>query len=182
MRKRRKRKYMFHRGERELQKRYGVENYWPDDVIQSQLRETINGETKQFVESLSFFFIATADDRGKCDASFRGIEGDDVAHPPLAAKVVNPYTLVFPDFSGNNLYNSLGNILVNPHIGILFIDFRLAHRLRINGRAEIIDSVGKYKTLWPTALRLVKVTVEEIYANCPKRIHFSIKAHMSRQE
>ncbi|MCL5059351.1 MAG: pyridoxamine 5'-phosphate oxidase family protein [Candidatus Thermoplasmatota archaeon] len=59
--------------------------------------------------------IATADAAGYCDCSYRGRETAGVA--------VDPTVLVFPDYPGNGLFNSLGNVLVNPHIGLLFIDF-----------------------------------------------------------
>jgi hypothetical protein len=79
-------------------------------------------------------------------------------------------TLVFPDFSGNKLYNSLGNILVNPHIGMLFVDFQNRSRARVNGAAKIIEDKRAYEDIWPTAQRYVRVAVQQAYPNCRARI------------
>ena len=84
--------------------------------------------------------------------------------------VANARTLIFPDYRGNNLYNSLGNMLVNPNIGMLFIDFPNAQRLRVNGSTTLIDDPGTYREIWTTALRYVQVTIEQVFGNCSKRI------------
>ena len=88
----------------------------------------------------------------------------------MAAKIMNASELVFPDYSGNNLFNSLGNILVNPNIGMIFIDFENAMRLRVNCRAEVIENPALFSNVWSTSCRYIQVTVEQIYWNCAKRI------------
>ena len=70
----------------------------------------------------------------------------------------------------NHFFNSLGNMLVNGQIGMLFIDFEAQLRGRINGRALIIEDRRAYAEWWPTAQRYVQVTVEEVYGNCRARI------------
>lgn len=115
----------------------------------------------RYVESLDFFFIATAAKDGNCDCSFRG------GFP--AIKVIDEETLIFPDYPGNGAFQSLGNILENPHIGMLFIDFTHQQRLRINGRAEILDD-SDWCNLFPGSIQVVKVTVEQVYRNCSARI------------
>ena len=67
-------------------------------------------------------------------------------------------------------YNSLGNILVNPHAGLIFIDFALQARLRVNGTARVLDSEGEWRKRWPQAERAVEVIIQQVYWNCPKRI------------
>jgi predicted pyridoxine 5'-phosphate oxidase superfamily flavin-nucleotide-binding protein len=120
--------------------------------------------------SISSFFIATANDRGECDCSFRGREFNAAGQPYPLLKVLDAKTLVFPDFSGNKLYNSLGNILVNPHIGMLFVDFQNRSRARVNGAAEIIEDRLTHGDIWPMAQRYVQVTVQQAYPNCKARI------------
>lgn len=169
---------IFHKGELAIQEKNGVLDYWTDEAVNALMFDKINEKTRQFIESLPFFFISTSDDKGNCDCSFRGIE--DSEPDSLAVKVISEKTLVFPDFSGNNLYNSLGNMYVNPNIGMLFIDFQRAMRVRLNGRVKILDDVSQYQELWPTAQQIISVDVEQLYPNCPRRIHASIKQHFSR--
>ncbi|RFA29269.1 pyridoxamine 5'-phosphate oxidase [Alkalilimnicola ehrlichii] len=123
-----------------------------------------------FIEDLPFFFIATANDAGDCDCSFRGREYNASGQPLPLLKVLDEKRLVFPDFKGNNLFNSLGNMLTNPHIGILFIDFENRLRARVNGAVEIIERWDEMQAVWPTARRYVLVTVEQVYGNCRARI------------
>lgn len=164
---------IFHPGELDAQSRYNSRTAWSDRAIgavEHMYKQAIDDETAFFVEGRQFFFIATADSNGNCDCSFRGSEQDETGKQQLAVFVENPKVVVFPDYSGNKMYNSLGNILVNPHIGMLFLDFPTASRLRINGVAEIIEDPATYKHKWSTAKRYVQVTVEQVFWNCSKRI------------
>lgn len=117
-----------------------------------------------WIEALPFFFIATADAAGHCDCSFRGRETG-----PLL-QVLTPGKLIFPDYPGNGLFNSLGNVLVNPHVGLLFIDFVAQTRLRVNGEAALIELDDALKNCWPRAQGGVQVRVEQVYGNCRRRI------------
>ncbi len=56
---------------------------------------------------------------------------------PGSLRVLDPQTLAFPSYDGNGMFKSLGNLLVNPHVGMLFIDFETPKRLRVNGRATV---------------------------------------------
>lgn len=85
-------------------------------------------------------------------------------------KVIDTKTLIFPDYSGNGLYNSLGNILRNPHIGMVFVDFSRLSRARVNGRASIKEPTAEILSIWPKAQAYVQVDVEQVYGNCPARI------------
>ncbi|MBC8427252.1 MAG: pyridoxamine 5'-phosphate oxidase family protein [Deltaproteobacteria bacterium] len=166
----RKRDEILHEGELEAQQRYAGENVWTETALNGMFKTEFNSATAIFVERQQFFFIATANDKGQCDASFRSTEmgSDGIMQPTV--KVLSPSKLIFPDYSGNNLFNSLGNIIVNPNIGMLFIDFRNPMRLRINGSAEIIEKSNQYSEIWSTAHRYILVTVEQIYWNCTQRI------------
>lgn len=166
----RNRKDILHNGEMIAQDRYSDDQPWHDADLDRMFNLKINAAMKRFVEDQSFFFIATANDKGQCDASFRSTEPglDGIQQPSV--HVPDPNTLIFPDYSGNNLFNSLGNILVNPNIGMIFINFERAVRARINGKAEIVERVKAYSDTWSTAHRYIKVTVEQAYWNCPQRI------------
>lgn len=159
-----------HPGEIEAQRRFGVEGFWDERSLDNMFHDIIPPKLAAFLEGLPFFFIATADDRGACDCSFRGREHDAAGRPCPLLKVIDRQRLVFPDYSGNNLFNSLGNILVNGHIGMLFIDFQSRIRMRLNGAAEIFDDPNLHADIWPLARRYVQVTVEQVYGNCQSRI------------
>lgn len=161
---------LLHEGEIEAQRRFGVEGFWNTHNLNAMFHDTIPPNLAAFIESLPFFFIATANTKGECDCSFRGREHDVSGHPYPLVKVIDKKTLVFPDYRGNKLYNSLGNIIVNGHIGMLFIDFQSRTRVRVNGRAEIIESQTAYSDIWPLAQRHVSVTTEQVYGNCKARI------------
>lgn len=160
---------ILHPGELEAQRRFGAEGYWNDHNL-GMIRDHLAPAWAAFLEAQAFFFIATANDRGECDCSFRGREFNASGQPYPLLKVLDAKTLVFPDFSGNKLYNSLGNILVNPHIGMLFVDFQNRSRARVNGAAEIIEDRRTHEDIWPMAQRYVRVTVQQAYPNCKARI------------
>lgn len=159
---------ILHQGEREAQRRFGAMR--EGEAMSRIVRDRISPALARFLEAQPFCFIATADNRGECDCSFRGRQHNLPHSPDPLLKVVDEKTLVFPDYSGNKLYNSLGNILVNPHIGMLFVDFRTGVRVRINGRAEIIENPQAFQEAWPDALRYVQVAVAQAYPNCNARV------------
>lgn len=169
----RKLEEIFHPGEIEAQERYNGKTQRSERSVaaaSAMYKQTIDEKTAFFIENLPFFFIATSDNDGNCDCSFRGSEQDQTGKQQLSVFVEDTRTVLFPDYSGNRKYNSLGNILQNPHIGLLFIDFPNATRLRINGMAEIIEDKSRYQLQWPTALRYIRVAVEQVFWNCSKRI------------
>jgi hypothetical protein len=166
----RKRDEILHKGEMEAQRLFGVEAAWDDERLHGMFRTEIPDRAAQFIESLPFFFIATSNDTGACDCSYRGREyNEDGSTQPLL-KVVDEKSFVFPDLYGNKLYNSIGNMLTNPQIGCLFINFETAERIRINGHVQIIEQTGDFDDLWPDALAYIKVTVDQLFGNCKKRI------------
>lgn len=159
-----------HDGELELRLRFPSRYQWDDHSLSAMMSPVIQMPLARFIEALPFFFIATSSADGHCDCSFRGREHDASGNPLPAVRVIDEGRLVFPDFSGNGLYNSLGNIRVNPHIGMLFIDFERQRRARVNGVAQIMAANDEIRNLWPTAQAAVIVTVEQAYGNCPARI------------
>ncbi len=159
-----------HAGERLAHQRFGVEKLWQHHDFNALFKPTISTGMASFVESLPFFFIATANQYGACDCSFRGRDFDSSGGAYDLLKVYDAKTLIFPDYSGNNFFNSLGNILVNGQIGMLFVDFEHRLRARINGRANIIEDRATFAKRWPLAHRYVQVSVEQVYGNCQSRI------------
>lgn len=159
-----------HEGEIEAQRRFHGGQTWEAAQLGAMIQDTLSPTWTGFLESQPFFFLATANQRGECDCSFRGREFDASGQPYPLLKVLDTQTLVFPDYSGNKLYNSLGNILVNPHVGLLFVDFQQRARARINGSARIVEARATYSNIWPLALRYILVEIRQAYPNCKARI------------
>lgn len=134
------------------------------------VRDRISPGLARFIEDQQFFFIATANLQGHCDASFRGREYSAFGEPLPAVLVIDEFHLAFPDYPGNGLYNSLGNIAANPHIGMLFIDFERQRRARVNGKAAILPINAEITKTWPLAQSVIVVKVEQAFGNCAARI------------
>jgi predicted pyridoxine 5'-phosphate oxidase superfamily flavin-nucleotide-binding protein len=114
---------------------------------------------------MDMFFLATADAEGRPQCSYKG--GD-----PGFVRVLDGRTLAFPNYDGNGMYLSMGNLLVNPNVGMLFIDFtaRRPSRLRINGVASI-DPDDELAGGYPGAQFVVRVAATQVFPNCPRYIH-----------
>lgn len=164
-----------HLGELEMRRRFPSHYRWNEHNLPLMMRPSLAPSLARFIEAQAFFFIATANAEGHCDASFRGRNYDEAGLPLPALKILDERRIIFPDYSGNGLYNSLGNVLSNPHIGMLFMDFARQRRARVNGIAVIAEADEAVKSIWPQAQAVVMVTVEQAYGNCTARIP---KMHM----
>ncbi len=154
----------YHDGMRELQDRY--EGRAVADRLSALVRTAFSDGDKEFITTSAYFFLSTATP-DSVDCNFKGGE-------PGFVRILGPNVLAWPDYDGNRQYRSLGNIVRSPRVGLLFI--RLggagpdqATRLRINGRAEIDESPEAIAGL-PGAKRLVRVTADHIFPNCPRYI------------
>ncbi|QKV97714.1 pyridoxamine 5'-phosphate oxidase family protein [Streptomyces sp. NA02950] len=144
-----------------------------DRFYDEQVLDHLNVRMREFIGRQEMFFLATADRHGECDSTFR-------AGPPGFLRVIDERTVAYPEYRGNGVLASLGNIEENPHLGILMIDFlRDRIGLHVNGRARVVrdtemradhpdlpvDPVpGRRAVVW------VEVTVEEAYIHCAKHI------------
>ena len=154
---------MYHEGNRELQSRFGS-TALADRLVEKLTHARLTDGDKAFIESCSFFFLATADAQGRPDCSHKGGE-------PGFVRVIAPDLLVFPDYDGNGMFKSLGNVQANPHVGLLFIAMgEKPKRLRVNGTAQI-SADDPLLANFPGGQLLVRVTPEHIFPNCPRYIH-----------
>jgi len=153
---------MYHEGNRQLQDAFDSRRI-SDRLEEKLTRTTFTADDKTFIESAIYFFIATADADGHPDCSFKG-------GAPGFVRVTGPDELAFPDYDGNGMFKSLGNVLVNPNVGLLFIDLhQKPKRLRVNGEARLSrDDPLLAHTVG--AQLIVRVTARAIFPNCPRYI------------
>jgi uncharacterized protein len=152
----------YNEGARTLQDRFDSRRL-ADRLEQVTLRRAFTDEDRAFIARAPMFFLATADAQGRPDCSYKG-------GLPGFVQVVDDVTLAFPSYDGNGQFRSLGNVLVNPHVGMLFIDFEATKRIRINGVASI-DDADPLHAVYPDADVVVRVQAREIFPNCPRYIH-----------
>ncbi len=152
----------FHPGEQAAQQRWETADLW--DVVRKErlLWDHIPEAFHSRLEAAPFFFLATSAPDGRCDCSFKG-GGPGLIH------ILDGRRFAFPDFDGNGAFMSLGNILLNPQVGCLFIDFNDGGRLRVNGRASVHES-GPVAALFPAHKRVVLVDIEQVVPNCPQHV------------
>ena len=153
---------LYHDGNRQLQDRFDTRRL--ADRIEERIRhDRFDDDDRAFIESRDMFFLATADAAGRPQCSYKG--GD-----PGFVRVLDEHTLAFPSYDGNGMYLSLGNVLRNPKVGMLFVDFARPKRLRVNGIASIDDDdplLGEYAE----AQLIVRVRARDVLPNCPRYVH-----------
>lgn len=153
---------LYHEGSRRLQDRFDSRRI-ADRLEHITVHDTFTADDKAFVERSPMFFFATADADGWPDCSYKG-------GMPGFVRVVDRKTLAFPSYDGNGMFRSLGNIAVNPRVGLLFIDFEHPNRMRVKGRASLHDD-DDLLDAFDGAQLIVRVTAEAIFPNCPRYIH-----------
>ncbi len=165
-------------GEHQIQRELGTAGR-ADRFYDEQVLDRLNPRMREFVARQEMFFLATADSHGECDSTFR-------AGPPGFLQVLDEGTLAYPEYRGNGVMASLGNIRENPHVGLLMIDFSQDRiGLHVNGRARLVaddamrqrypdlpvDPIpGRRPHVW------VEVEVEEAYIHCSKHIPRLVRA------
>jgi len=153
---------IYHHGMRTLQDKRKTRAL-ADRLIQVIMHERLTPEDAAFIRRCAMCFIATADEQGRPDCSYKG-------GLPGFIQVIDEKTLAIPDYDGNGMYRSWGNVLVNPEVGLLFIDFENPGRMRINGTARIDDSDPLLSEL-PGAVFIVRITVTNLFPNCSRYVH-----------
>lgn len=154
-----------HAGTRALQERYGSEEAGARTA--RSVRADLSADMQGFIERREFFFLATADETGRADGAFR-------AGPPGFVRALDARTIAFEDFDGNGAFMSLGNIVVNPRVGLLFVDFTRGKRVRVGGVAEVLDGEAA-QGLIAGARRVVRVRVTHAHTNCPSHVPFLVR-------
>jgi uncharacterized protein len=152
---------LYHGGSRRLQDRFDTRRI-ADRLEDVTVRDTIDEDDRAFVEARDMFFIATADAEGRPQSSYKG-------GAPGFVRVLDERTIAFPDYDGNGMFLSMGNALVNPEVGLLFVSFERQRRLRLDGQASI-DDTGLVRS-FPGARFVLRVRARRVFPNCPRYIH-----------
>jgi uncharacterized protein len=153
---------LYHDGSRRLQDRFDTRRL-ADRIDERLVRDTIDDDDRRFIEARDMFFLATADEEGRPQCSYKGGE-------PGFVRVLDERTIAFPVYDGNGMYLSAGNALVNPNVGLLFLDLEGRKRLRLNGVASVADD-DPLLAEFPEAQLVVRVRVTQVFPNCPRYIH-----------
>lgn len=147
---------------RALQRRFDTERL-ADRLEQRLCRQQLTDEDRAFIARQDMFFLATVSESGQPSCSYKG--GD-----PGFVRAPDEHTLVFPNYDGNGMYLSMGNLAAAVQVGLLFIDFARPQRLRVHGAARIIDA-DALGPAYAGAQFLVTVAVQRVFPNCLRYIH-----------
>jgi len=149
-------------------------NYWLSTIDTTSLNKELSlylqEDATSFIERVPYFFFATSSANGNTNVNFKGAEGSKLI------KVLNSKKLIFPDYSGNGILHSVGDINSNPNVGILIIDFNKNIRLKISGRATILDDkekISQYLDYFETydINRLIEIDIDYVIPNCSTNIN-----------
>jgi predicted pyridoxine 5'-phosphate oxidase superfamily flavin-nucleotide-binding protein len=153
----------YHDGQRQLQDRFDTRRL-ADKLYEKFVRPVLSPKQQTFIASCDMLFLATADDQGRPTCTYRG--GD----PGFVRCVDDGRALAIPNYDGDGKYLSWGNVVRNPHVGLLFMDFMKGWRLRVHGDAAIMHD-DPLLAECPGAQFIVRVAVREAFGNCPRYIH-----------
>jgi fatty acid desaturase/predicted pyridoxine 5'-phosphate oxidase superfamily flavin-nucleotide-binding protein len=160
----------YHSGSLELQRELGTERL-ARHIADRYVAGTLSDSDVAVVAAADCFYLATADAAGRPDCSYKG-------GLPGFVRVTDRQTLCFPSYDGNGMFRSLGNIRVNPAVGLLFIDHGRLVKLRVNGDATVhTDSARTGQFAGVDAV--VEVRVRDVFENCPRYLHDRITGEHS---
>jgi predicted pyridoxine 5'-phosphate oxidase superfamily flavin-nucleotide-binding protein len=147
---------------RKLQDRFDTRRL-ADRIEERIVHDRIDDGDRAFIEARDMFFIATTDEEGRPQCSYKGGE-------PGFIRVLDDTTIAFPMYDGNGMYLTAGNLVATKNVGLLFIDFEGRKRMRLNGVASV-DDADPLLADYPEAQLIVRVSATEVFPNCPRYIH-----------
>jgi predicted pyridoxine 5'-phosphate oxidase superfamily flavin-nucleotide-binding protein len=165
---------LYHEGHRRWQDQFDARRL-ADRIEERLTKSGLGADERELIHARDMFFLATADAEGRPTCSYKG--GD-----PGFVQVLDDSTLAFPLYDGNGTFLSAGNMVVNPAVGLLFIDFERGRRLRVDGTATVAEAdpvADPVANRWPGAKLVVRVRVRAAYPNCTRYIHQMTKTSPS---
>ena len=136
----------------------------PSEVARKKEIPALDAHARTFIARSPFLLLGTADAQGRCDVSPKG-------DAPGFVRVLDDHHLVIPDRPGNKRLDGMRNILVNPHVGIIFLVPGNDFTLRVNGRASITrdpDLLATLSAQGKTPRLAIGVEVEEVFLHCAR--------------
>jgi predicted pyridoxine 5'-phosphate oxidase superfamily flavin-nucleotide-binding protein len=149
-------------GSRALQDHFDTRRL-ADRLAEVKVRDRFTDDDRNFLARLDMFFLATVDEEGQPTCSYKG--GD-----PGFVRIIDDTTLIFPNYDGNGMYLSMGNVAATGAVGMLFVDLERQRRMRVDGAAQLVTD-DPLLADYPGAQFLVRVDARRIYPNCPRYIH-----------
>jgi len=147
---------------RNLQDRFDTRRL-ADRLAEVKVHHEFTDADRHFIQAQDMFFLATVDQHGQPTCSYKGGDSGFVT-------ILDKTTLAFPNYDGNGMYLSMGNVAQNGRVGILFVDFERQRRMRVEGVAELVferDLMERY----PECQFVVLLRATAIYPNCPRYVH-----------
>ena len=147
---------------RNLQDRFDTRRL-ADRLAEVKVHGEFTDADRKFIQAQDMFFLATVDHHGQPTCSYKGGNSGFVT-------ILDKSTLAFPNYDGNGMYLSMGNVTQTGRVGLLFVDFERQRRLRVEGVAELVfehDVMERY----PECQFVVLVRATAIYPNCPRYVH-----------
>lgn len=158
----------YHQGQRKMQDAFDSRRI-ADRLEEVTYRSALSSGDRTLIEAADMFFLATSDAEGHPDCSYKGGDAGFV-------RVLSETELAWADYDGNGQFRSLGNIVEQPAIALLFVDWQAPSRLRVHGRAQVVLD-DPLLSSFPGGRSLVRVVVERVFPNCPRYVH-----RMAREE
>ena len=152
----------FTAGQRQLQSEFETIDL-ADRIAEAVVSDELLDQQAKFIHSCNMFYLSTIDESGYPSCSYKGGDHGFV-------RVIDSRTIVFPNYDGNGMFVSMGNIQAKAKVGLLFIDFETPQRLRLRGEARCL-SEGPILESYPGANLVVEISVDHVWLNCPRYVH-----------
>ncbi|MGZ6793244.1 MAG: pyridoxamine 5'-phosphate oxidase family protein [Mycobacteriales bacterium] len=161
---------MYGDGARSLQDRFDTRRL-ADRLEEVTVHDHLTDTDRELVERCPQFLLATVDPDGWPDVSYKGGR-------PGFVRVLDRTTLAFPSYDGNGMFRSLGAVLAEPRVALLFVDFEQPDRMRVQGRAALSEDPALVASFEGAQL-VVTVAVERVWPNCPRYVHRADRVELS---
>ncbi len=152
----------FTEAQRELQSEFQTTDL-ADRIVEAVVTEKLSDQQAEFIHNRNMFYLSTIDESGYPSCSYKGGDLGFV-------RVTDPGTVVFPNYDGNGMFMSMGNIIAKTKVGLLFIDFETPQRLRLRGEARC-HREGPMLASYPGANLVIEISVDHVWVNCPRYVH-----------